>query len=49
MPKEYGIHYRPDVERLGSTPQINQTRPGKWSCMKEIIHNYESSNWSVNN
>jgi hypothetical protein len=29
MPKEYGIHYRPDMERLGSTPQINQTRPGK--------------------
>jgi hypothetical protein len=29
MPKEYGIHYRPDVERLGSTPQINQTRPMK--------------------
>ena len=29
MPKEYGIHYSPDVERLGSTPQINQTRPMK--------------------
>jgi hypothetical protein len=27
MPKEYGIHYRPDVERLGSTPQDTQTRP----------------------
>jgi hypothetical protein len=29
MPKENGIHYRPDVERLGYTPQINQTSPRK--------------------
>jgi hypothetical protein len=27
MPKEYGIHYHPEVERLGLTPQDTQTRP----------------------